>query len=142
MLEPLLPVTTYARYPAAVSGTDLKLRLDVGIGSDADAAELDATTSGLREELLNLDIDTVERQPGRQPPDGARAVDAPTLGALLVVADREAIGTLVQTLISWIGRYRSRSVRVEIEGDVLELSNASVEEQRRAAQAFFARHDQ
>jgi hypothetical protein len=125
-----------------MAGKDLKLRLHVGIGSDADAAELDAMTSSLREELLNLDIDTVGRPPGRQPPPGARAVDLPTLGTLLVVAHREAVGALVQTLISWIGRRRSRSVKVELDGDVLELSNASVGEQRHAAEAFFARHDQ
>jgi hypothetical protein len=118
----------------------LTLRLEVGLDPDADASELDERTRQLREELLGLDVYEVSRPRGEAPPAGTRAAEAVLLGTLVVTGGREVVSAIVRTLIGWVSRGRSRSVKLQLDGDVLELSQASADEQRRAAEAFFARH--
>ncbi len=43
-------------------------------------------------------------------------------------------------MIGWVSRGRDRTVKLQIDGDVLELSRATAEEQSRAVEAFLARH--
>ena len=116
------------------------LRLEIGLDVDADAGELDAATAGLREELLELDVESVARAAGRPAPDGTRGVDAAALSTLMVAAGRGAIGPLVSALQSWIARRSSRSVKITIDGDSLELTNASRADQERLVESFLARH--
>jgi hypothetical protein len=116
------------------------LRLEVGLDVDADAGELDAATAQLRDELLELDVDAVARAVGRPAPAGTRGVDAAALGTLMVSAGRGAIGPLVSALHSWVTRRSSRSVKITIDGDSLELTNASRADQERLVESFLARH--
>jgi hypothetical protein len=118
----------------------LQMQVDIGIESDADAAELDEATVQLRQDLLQLDVEDVERPPGEPPPPGARAVDATILGTLIVSAGPAVIGTVVQTLAGWLSRRPSRSLKIEIAGDSIELTDVSAEEQQRLIEAFVARH--
>ena len=115
------------------------LRLEVGLEPDADAAELAQATSQLREELLELDVDRVDR-PTEPAPPGTRGLEVAALGTLLVGAGRGAIGPVMAALQSWVARRSSRSVKITIEGDSLELTNASREDQRRLVESFLARH--
>src|SRR5687768_15176893 len=115
------------------------LRLEVGLEPDADAAELEHATSQLRTELLELDVDRVD-QPSEPAPAGTRGLDVAALGTLVVAAGRGAIGPVLQTLQSWVARRSSRSVKITIDGDSLELTNASREDQRRLVESFLARH--
>ncbi len=48
------------------------LRLDIMLEPDADDAELELAAAQLRQELLELDVDAVERPPGEPAPPGAR----------------------------------------------------------------------
>lgn len=57
----------------------VKLRVDIGVDADADARELDGETLELRRELLELDVDAVERPTTGPPPPGTRAVEAALL---------------------------------------------------------------
>jgi hypothetical protein len=57
-----------------------------------------------------------------------------------VAAGKVAIGPIVQVIQGWIARRASRSVKLTIDGDSIELSNASADEQRQLLQAFVARH--
>jgi hypothetical protein len=62
------------------------------------------------------------------------------LGTLVVTAGREVVSALVHTVIDWVSRARDRTVKLQLGEDVLEISHASADDQRRAVEAFFARH--
>ncbi len=123
-----------------MSGLGVELRLNVGVEPDADAAELDEATAQLREELLELDVDAVDRPAGEPPPPGTRAAEAVLLGTLLVPLGREAIAAVVRTIETWVARRSSRTVKVTLDGDSIELSNVSDADQRRLIDSFVARH--
>ncbi len=118
----------------------LELRVEVGVEPDAEAAELEEATARLRGELLELDVIDVRRPPGAPAPPGARAAEVTLLGTLVVSAAQDVLGAVVQAIAGWIGRGHQRSVRLEIAGDSIELTNSTVEEQRRLLEVFLARH--
>ena len=117
-----------------------QLRLEIGLLDGADDAELDAETVQLRSELLELAVDDVQQPSGGPAPAGARAVDPTLLATLLVTAGKSAAGALAGALTSWLSRRRGRTLKVELGGDSLELSDVSREEQRQVLQAFLERH--
>jgi hypothetical protein len=123
-----------------MSGLGVELRLDVGVEPDADAAELDQAASRLRQELLGLHVDAVERLRGEAPPAGTRAAEAMLLGALGVDLGHEALAAVIRTIQSWIARRLDRSVKVALGEDSIELTNVSDEDQRRLIDSFVARH--
>jgi hypothetical protein len=116
------------------------LRLEIGIEPDAEAAEIEEAASQLRRELLELDVDSVGVPAGEPAPPGSRGIDAGTLGTLLVAAGRGAIGPIVQAVQSWVARRATRTVKLSIDNDSLELTNVSPEDQRRLIESFLARH--
>jgi hypothetical protein len=118
----------------------LRLRLDVGLGEEADAAELDDETAQLRDELLELDVSRVERPTAGPAPEGARAAEVAVLGTLLVEVGRGVIGGVVRAIEAWVVRRRTRSVKLTLDGDSIELSNVSDADQRRMLEVFLVRH--
>jgi hypothetical protein len=124
----------------SMSDSEIELRLEVGVEPDADAVELDDAAAQLRRELLELDVDTVKRLPGEAPPPGTRAAEATLLGGLIVGLGRDAIGAVVGTIQAWVARRSSRSVKVTLGGDSIELTNVSGADQQRLIESFLARH--
>lgn len=120
-------------------GHPAKLEVQFGIDGDAPADELDEVTSALREQLLQLEVDSVER-PRVDAPPGARAGEAAALGTLLVTLAPTVLGAVVQTIRSWLARDRGRSARLQLGDDVIELSDVSREHQEQLLAAFLARH--
>jgi hypothetical protein len=110
----------------------------------ADAERLDQATGFLRQELLDLDVEDVAPLPAGEVPEGARGFDVATIGGLLVTVGQstQALQTIVTTVRAWLGRGGSahRSVRVEIGGDVLELADASTEDQEKLVDLFLRKH--
>ena len=110
----------------------------------ADAERLDALTGRLRQELLRLDVDDVRRAAGGPAPDGARAVDAAAIGALVVSLGSTAVGLkeVVTVVRGWLSRGDGvkRTVKIQIDGDTLELSEVSAAEQDRLVALFVDRH--
>ena len=109
----------------------------------ADPARLDQLTRQLRDELRGLDVADVRTGPTEAPPPGARGVDAATLGQLLVtLIGTGGIPGILTALRAWLdrGHEAPRSIRVEVDGDVLELSGASSAEQDRLVALFLDRH--
>jgi len=110
----------------------------------ADVERLAALTGYLRAELLQLDVDDVTALPAGEPPPGARVFGVSTVGALLIALGQSADGlrSVVSAIGDWLrrGDGTRRSVRLELDGDALELSQASAADQERLIELFVRRH--
>jgi hypothetical protein len=122
--------------------TDLaKLGISLTSGQDADPEAVAEATRQLRRELLELDVDSVESPRSEDPPPGSRAVDVSALGALVVtIAQTPLLGEIVETVRSWLTRSRQGTIKLELDGDVLELTGISSDEQRRITDEWLRRH--
>ncbi len=119
--------------------TRLDIRLEPDHGDDADAVA--EATLRLRRELLDLDVDAVDMPAADAAPPGSRGADAAVLGALVVtVAQSQLLPAVVDTVKSWLLASRQRSVKLELNGDVLELGVVSADEQRRLTDEWLRRH--
>src|SRR4030095_3896160 len=100
------------------------LGVQVAVESDADAEEVAEATLQLRRELLDLDVEAVELPSAGEPPPGSRAVELAALGALLVTMGKsQLLGSVVAAVRSWLaGSAQPRSIKLELDGDTLELS--------------------
>jgi hypothetical protein len=118
------------------------LGIQVAVGSDADAEEIAEATLGLRRELLDLDVEAVELPRAGEPPPGSRAVELAALGALLVtVGQSPLLRSVVAVVRSWLAGSPQRSIKLELDGDVLELTGLSSVEQRRLTDEWLRRHE-
>jgi hypothetical protein len=119
---------------------DLELSIDAGPGADDE--ELERLAHSLRTELLELDVGAVEPVRAGSAPDHARAIEALVIGSLVVRLARgsETLSSLVRTVRGWLGSETERKVRLELDGDVLELTGSSDEERDRLIDAWLARH--
>jgi hypothetical protein len=110
----------------------------------ADAERLAVLTGYLRAELLQLDIEEIDTLPPGEAPPGARAFGAAAVGSLLVALGQSAEGlrSVVSVIKDWLRRGDGphRTVRLELGGDALELSQASVADQERLIELFISRH--
>jgi hypothetical protein len=94
----------------------------------------------LRSELLELDVIDVALLAEGPPPPGARTVEAAVEGALAVTAAREVVAAVVRLLERWAGGRSSRTVKLTLGEDSLELSGTSLGDQRRLVETFLAHH--
>ena len=122
-----------------MAGEQLSLKVELGADTEASAEEQDELTRGLREELLELDIEGVERPAGTAP-EGARAGEVIALSTLLVTFGQGALGIVTSSIGRWVARRGGRSVTLELDGDRIELGGVSEEDQRRLIETFVARH--
>ena len=117
------------------------LGVQVVIGADGDAEEIADAIFQLRRELLDLDVDAVEIPSAGEPPPGSKAVDVAALGALVVhLANSQLLGAVVTAIGSWLAGSSRRSIKLELDGDALELTGVSSKEQRRLTDEWLARH--
>jgi hypothetical protein len=117
------------------------LKLDIEAEPDADAEELAELTAHLQEELLELQVDAVELAREGKPPPGAKAMDVLGLGTLLVTLVKSAggLGTLVSTVHRWLSG-QPRTVRIELDGDILEMTGISSSSQEELITDWITRH--
>lgn len=124
-----------------MSSRPAKLDIRVVPGDGADAQDIAEGARRLRRELLELDVDAVDVPPAASAPPGSRGADAAALGALVVtVGQSQLLPAVLATVRSWLTASRQRSVKLEIGGDVLELSRVSQDEQRRLTDEWLRRH--
>lgn len=117
----------------------LDIRVVPGDGADAQAIAEDARQ--LRRELLELDVDAVDVPRSADVPPGSRGADAAALGALVVtLGQSQLLSSVLDTVRSWLAASRQRSVKLELDGDVLELGGVSSDEQRRLTDEWLRRH--
>jgi hypothetical protein len=118
------------------------LAVELRAGPDTDAEELAQLAGRLRAELLDLDVGAV-RQPARgEAPEDAKGAGVLAAGELVVglVASPEVLASLIDTVRSWLGRNRARSVKLTLGGDALEVSGVSSAEQQRLIDLWVSRH--
>ena len=122
---------------------DLELRLQIS-EEGADAERLAGLTGYLRAELLQLDVEDVTALQAGEAPPGARVVGIAAVGALLVALGQSVDGlrSVVSAIRDWLGRGegKDRTIRLELDGDVLELSQANAADQEQLIELFVRRH--
>ena len=99
----------------------------------SDPARLDELTTRLRDELLELDVEGVERVGAGPAPDGTRAIELAAIGALLVTTGQsvEIVAKVVSAVRGWLRRDpdSARVVKVTLGDRTIELTGASSEQQ-------------
>ncbi|HZO68988.1 MAG TPA: caspase family protein [Kribbellaceae bacterium] len=117
--------------------TRLVLRVEDEQGDQEGLAEL---IDGLRQELLDLDVDSVERLSAGEAPPGSRAFDVAALGTLVVtLAGSDVLAAVVSAVAMWLTRRRNQVVKIDVDGDVLELSGLPSQERQRLTEEWFRR---
>jgi hypothetical protein len=124
----------------AGSQSELAAVLDAGPGYEAE--EVAELTQRLRGELLELDVDAVVPAAGGEAPEGAKGFELLAIGGLVVRFALKApvLRSVVDTTVAWLGRQRARSVKLTLDGDTLEVTGVSSDEQRRLIELWVARH--
>jgi hypothetical protein len=108
----------------------IRLTLEVNAGPDATPEEIDLLTRQLLADLRQMELESADLLGAGPPPDGTKAVDPVTLGALAVAVLPSVIPKMVDFVQAWSLRGQSRSIKfkgkiggqdVEFEGPADEL---------------------
>ena len=112
------------------------------VDADLDAAEVEDSLIRLRRELLDhpdvADVRMVSPVPS---PAGSKAADGLVAALSVTVLHPSVLVALMETVRSWVAR-RDRTVRVEVDGDVLELTGVTSAQQQQVLDAWLHRRDQ
>lgn len=114
------------------------LALQVCPAPEDDAAELAELAGWLRGELLDLDVQGVDRLPGGAVPPGTKGV-ADVAGWLWVQLGPEGLRVVLAKVADWVTR-NDRAVEVSYGGDTLKLSRATRDQQDRIIDGWLVRH--
>ena len=125
-----------------MAGAQAQLAAVVDAGPDSDAEELAELTRRLRGQLLELDVDAVEPATGGEAPAGSKGVELLAIGGLVIqfAMKSEVLKSVVDATTAWLGRQQGRSVKLTLDGDTLEVTGVSSDEQRRLVDLWVARH--
>ncbi len=108
----------------------------------ADDQELIGLSESLRQDLLELDVDSVSRPALGRAPEGSKGLDVAAVGALLVALKSSVeVATQVMTAVrSWMQRTKgsTQTLKLTMNGQTLELSAATVDQQQQLVNAFVA----
>jgi hypothetical protein len=118
------------------------VRVEV-VEAGADDGELEVLALLLRQELLMLDVESIEPYQEGEAPEGSKGGLAAVAGLLSVslAPGLQALGSVIVVIREWLRRSSSgRTVKITIDGDVLELSGATGEVQQQLVDAFVRRH--
>jgi hypothetical protein len=121
--------------------SELRLRI---IEDGADAERMTTLTRYLRGELAQLDVPEVGYERDGEVPEGARAIELEAVAGLLVTlgGSVESLRSVIHIVRGWVtrGEGAARTVRLELGGDVLQISNASAADQDKLIELFVDRH--
>jgi hypothetical protein len=119
-------------------------QLDVCIEAEANTEreELVALAVRLREWLLPVGVESVGFVGAGPAPAGTRSAGMFVAGVLTVLFARssELLGKLIDVVQSWLSSSGARSVRLELDGDVLEVTGITRGDQRELIRAWIDRH--
>jgi hypothetical protein len=106
----------------------------------SDPERLDELTSRLREELLQLPVDDVEKVSEGDAPEGTRGLEIAAIGALLVTLQQSgpAISGVINTIREWLKRdpEPTRAVKITLGDRTIDLTAASSAQQDQLVAEF------
>jgi len=119
-----------------------RLEIHLRVGDEVSPLELENLTAGVRRELLQLDVQSVERVSAGPAPEGAKGIELAALGALIVNVSKATpvLGQVVEVIRAWAARSPKRTVKLTLDGDSLELGGMSETEQHQVVKDWMARH--
>jgi hypothetical protein len=117
------------------------MRIAIEPESGVDGEELDQQLRWLREELLGLDVEAVDRVSGDTAPDGAKAPAADLASTLVIAFSNSAVlAALVGVLRTWLSRGSGRKVKLQIGADSIEIEGLSTADQDKLIEQWIARN--
>lgn len=119
-----------------------QLEINLRVDDDVSPLEMEELTAAIRRELLQLDVQSVDRVSGGPAPEGAKGVELAALGALIVNLGKAmpVLGQVIDVIQAWAARSPNRTVKLTLEGDTLELGGMSETQQRQVVKDWMARH--
>lgn len=123
----------------SMESTVSNLFLEIDVGREADADELQRLTHQLRSEIRELKVESVALVDKEDGPDGAKSVAGLTIGSLAVSILPKLIPALIGFLQSWMMRAENRKIKIKAQvGDRLVESEFSPENTSREDLRRFA----
>ncbi len=119
-----------------------QLAINLQVDDDVSSREMEELTAAIRRELLQLDVESVERVSGGPAPEGAKGIELAAIGELIVTLGKATpvLGQVVQVIQAWAARGPKRTVKLTLAGDTLELNGMSEKEQHQVVKDWMARH--
>ncbi|MGE5697012.1 MAG: effector-associated constant component EACC1 [Candidatus Sericytochromatia bacterium] len=111
---------------------------------DMDSEDREQLTRRLRQELLELDVDSVRMARGEGEAAGAKVADPVTLGAVVVAlsAGGGVLPSLISTVQDWLYRSsKAHKISITIGDDKIELDKATAAQQQALVEAYVGRHN-
>jgi hypothetical protein len=106
------------------------LSIEIGEDPGTDDLDLDASARQLRRELLELDVDAVDRARDPAQP-GARGGGELTDVLIVTLSNSTAVVAMIGVLKAWLTRKQGRRIKVTIGDKSLELDQPSSADQER-----------
>jgi hypothetical protein len=123
-----------------VDGDVQRLTVVLDGAAETDAHEVTDLTGQLRRQLLGLEVEAVEPVRNDDVPDGAKPLDAVSVGALVVTCTSGALRAVVMLVDKWLAHRPVRGAKLTIGDDSIELTDVSAADQQRLLQAFVDRN--
>ena len=119
-----------------------QLEVRIEVEPDAGRDELVALEVWLREWLLSVGVESVGFVAAGPAPSGTRSAGMFVAGVLTVVFARSSdlLAKLIDVVRSWLSSSGARSVRLELDGGVLEVTGITRGDQRELIRAWLDRH--
>ncbi len=112
---------------------------------EAEPDEVERYSRQLFTELNDLDIESLRPVAAAEAPPGSKGAEVFEFGAWIMAlsASGGVFTRVVDVVRDWLGRHPSENrISITIDGDVLELSNATPHEQHDIVKAFIRRHSE
>ena len=100
----------------------IQLTIQIRLSEDSDAEELDGLTRRLRRNLEDLGVESAKLVNGGLRPEGTKAIDPITLGAIALATMPVALPKLVEFLQAWSMRGQGRIVKIKTSTVELEFT--------------------
>jgi hypothetical protein len=110
---------------------------------ELDAEAVERLGRQLRNELGELDVESIRNRAGGPAPDRAKGADAATLTEIVLTMNAAGgvFPTALGILRDWLARHTTRNrIEITVDGDTLKLDSASVAERQELISAFVQRH--
>jgi hypothetical protein len=125
-----------------MAGHAIHLLLSLEAGPGTDDEELAELTRQLRTEFMEVDVESIDFASIDEAPVGSKSGPPVDWGTLLLTlaASGGVLTTIINVIQSWLTRHDRHRLSIEINGDRLELTGISTDEQQQLIDAWLSRH--